>query len=283
MLYWMYCVFFLKTIMENKNNTIDQNSQTAGESTERQPVPITGKPKVNPWMLSTFFLGLLLLIFTGSKIFNKRTDEPRVFPIIPSAEPTSSIIKTLKFTGTVQTGKQITEKEVFCSDGLYLVADEGTYLADQTNILLLHLSNEADGTPVPIDTEYIGKRVEVIGNYPGQENYCMANICGCEPYILVESIKTIETNSTVNQKTVEGEIVCLPHRNKSGGQTLECAMGLLGDDGNYYSLEILDQQDLIAGIEGTGKKIIVTGIFKPDPNNKYDIIGTLRNISIEYP
>ena len=269
--------------MDNKNNSVNQNSQAAGQKTENQPVQIAGKAKVDPWMISTFVLGILLLILTGTKIFNKRIEEPRVFPIIPSAEPTSSIIKTLKFTGTVQTGKQITEKQVFCSDGLYLVADEGTYLADQTNILLLHLSNEADGTPVPIDTEYIGKRVEVIGNYPGQENYCEAMTCGCEPYILVDSIKTIETNSTVNQKTVEGEIVCLPHRNKSGGQTLECAIGLLGEDGNYYSLEIPDQQDLISGIEGTGKKIIVTGIFKPDPSNKYDIIGTLRNISIEYP
>ncbi len=42
---------------------------------------------------------------------------------------------------------------------------------------------------------------------------------------------------TAETTVLEGEVVCLPHRNTTGPVTLECAYGLKTDDGKYYALD----------------------------------------------
>lgn len=94
------------------------------------------------------------------------------------------------FTGTVMTGEQLGEAKNFCAEGYYLVAEEGT-LVDQTQMLLLRVSDGADGTQMFSDRGYIGRTVEVSGTYPAQEFFCEALTCECEDYIKVDEIRVV--------------------------------------------------------------------------------------------
>ena len=91
------------------------------------------------------------------------------------------------FTGTVMTGAQLGEVKNFCAEGLYLVAEDG-YLIDQTQMLLLKVSDGADASSMFSDQQYLGKKVEVTGKYPAQEVFCEALTCACEDHILVDQI-----------------------------------------------------------------------------------------------
>jgi hypothetical protein len=78
-----------------------------------------------------------------------------------------------------------------------------------------------------------------------------------------------------------GRMVCLPHRNASGPQTLECAFGLLAEDGNYYALKDTDPNyKNVSGIS-TDTPIRVTGTFTPKEDSKYKSIGIIEVVKIE--
>lgn len=79
-------------------------------------------------------------------------------------------------------------------------------------------------------------------------------------------------NFTPNQTvTIRGKVVCLPHKNQDGPQTLECAAGLLADSGGYYALK-----NMLPGYSGTGATVEVIGTFhEPEANNTYDIVGAI--------
>ena len=91
------------------------------------------------------------------------------------------------FTGTVRTGAELGELKNFCAEGLYLVAEDG-YLVDQTQMLLLKVSDGADASSMFSEQKYVGKKVEVTGEYPAQEVFCEALMCACEDHILVDQI-----------------------------------------------------------------------------------------------
>ena len=46
------------------------------------------------------------------------------------------------------------------------------------------------------------------------------------------------SNPVPSWRTVRGEVLCLPHRDTSGPQTLECAIGLKASTGEYYALDL---------------------------------------------
>lgn len=82
--------------------------------------------------------------------------------------------------------------------------------------------------------------------------------------------------------TIEGAIVCLPHKDKSGPQTLECAFGMQADSGEYYGLTNLQQDQLIDGTLTVSTKVKVSGqVTPPGQDEKYDIVGTINVTSIE--
>lgn len=78
-----------------------------------------------------------------------------------------------------------------------------------------------------------------------------------------------------NEKiTVKGEMICLPHKNSSGPQTMECAMGMKADDGNNYGLSDPGWKYLI-GV-GNGTRIEVTGKLTQKQDQKYNTVGTIE-------
>lgn len=77
-----------------------------------------------------------------------------------------------------------------------------------------------------------------------------------------------------------GEMVCLPHKNQSGPQTLECAFGLKDTKGTYYSLSDTDPNyKNVSGVP-MGKMVEVRGKFIPREDTKYQSVGIVEVESI---
>lgn len=82
---------------------------------------------------------------------------------------------------------------------------------------------------------------------------------------------------------LQGEIVCLPHKNSNGIHTLECAYGLLDDNSNYYSLRdnIATSGPSIITSVPTGSKVEVTGYFTTEESDKYNTVGSISIDELE--
>lgn len=84
------------------------------------------------------------------------------------------------------------------------------------------------------------------------------------------------------QSAIEGEYSCLPNKPTDGAVTLECALGLKGDDGNYYALDMTGQDPTMSSVIQIGQKMKVDGplLLITDQNSwalkKYDIRGVLK-------
>ena len=77
-----------------------------------------------------------------------------------------------------------------------------------------------------------------------------------------------------------GELVCLPHREQSEVQTLECAYGFLDESGTYYGLEDgTTDYSLIANTH-MGEKVQVEGTYRSSTDTKYKQNGTIRDTAI---
>lgn len=91
---------------------------------------------------------------------------------------------------------------------------------------------------------------------------------------------------TAVETTLEGVFTCLPHRDSSGPQTMECAFGLKADDGKYYALD-LSSTSQSAFDQPMNTRFSVTGILvKAESLNtdfwqKYDIVGIMKVESYE--
>ena len=85
--------------------------------------------------------------------------------------------------------------------------------------------------------------------------------------------------SAPEQVILEGTYGCLPHRDASGPQTLECALGLTADDGARYALDLRAASGPFPDVP-TGSRIRVTGALTrvgaaEAQTQKYDIDGTV--------
>lgn len=85
--------------------------------------------------------------------------------------------------------------------------------------------------------------------------------------------------------TIHGQMTCLP-KTGSGMQTLECAIGVKDEDGNYYGLENLSEIDPEYNYMGTDEYVEISGLLKqkelkgPD-GNVYDIVGVIEVYAID--
>ncbi len=90
--------------------------------------------------------------------------------------------------------------------------------------------------------------------------------------ILLTQVKLPSKSQNTEQKpsgdvvsyrtTLTGEYTCLPHKNTSGPQTLECALGMKTDSGEYYALDF----NLSSGpmpILATGERFTASGVLTP--------------------
>lgn len=62
--------------------------------------------------------------------------------------------------------------------------------------------------------------------------------------------------------TLTGEYACLPHRDTSGPQTMECALGMKADDGHYYGLDFNFLEGGVPAL-ATGDRFSAHGLVTP--------------------
>lgn len=251
--------------------------------------------KTNYWKLSTIVLGFLLLLSLSGYLLTlqnanspapKARQIPSPTPDTISSPPVNTNQRT--FVGTIKLGSQFEAGRNLCPTGLFLVADEGSYLHNQTQFLLLKLPNITDvvnAQPTMLnDEKYINQRVQITGIYPTSENRCEAMTCQCADYILLnafeKSIVVLDAvDSTQSSSLFEGTLDCLSHRNTSQGQTLECAIGLKDQSGVYYGLLINDSE---FGQLAPGDKVRISGtkVINKMPDPVYKTAGTIEVASI---
>lgn len=97
-------------------------------------------------------------------------------------------------------------------------------------------------------------------------------------YIYQEKQGNPSENLKAYEATLTGEYVCLPHTDQNGPQTLECALGMKTDTGEYYALDfnLLSQTppDLKTGDRFTAKGTITPiELLSTDHWQKYPIEG----------
>lgn len=79
---------------------------------------------------------------------------------------------------------------------------------------------------------------------------------------------------------VTGEFGCLPHANTQGPITLECALGIKDENGQFYGLS--DPSMQFVDTFQAGKKAMVSGLLKNiPPESKYAIVGTIEVSGVE--
>jgi hypothetical protein len=78
--------------------------------------------------------------------------------------------------------------------------------------------------------------------------------------------------------TLTGEVICLPHADTSGPQTLECAIGMRTDTGENYALDLALMSQENPGLDN-GDRFTANGMITPiemlssDHWQKYDVEG----------
>jgi hypothetical protein len=78
--------------------------------------------------------------------------------------------------------------------------------------------------------------------------------------------------------TLTGVYECLPHRDTSGPQTMECALGMKTDDGNHYAIDLNLLETTAPNLQ-TGDRFTANGLMTPiemlssDHWQKYDVTG----------
>jgi len=89
-----------------------------------------------------------------------------------------------------------------------------------------------------------------------------------------------QTPATTANFSVSGEMICLPHKDTSGPQTLECAYGLQADDDRNYGLQFGSYA--ISDIQ-TGQRVHVKGALVTGDDSQYNIVGTIKIESLTKP
>jgi peptidoglycan hydrolase-like protein with peptidoglycan-binding domain len=84
-----------------------------------------------------------------------------------------------------------------------------------------------------------------------------------------------------NTTTYTGTIVCLPHKDTTGPQTMECAYGLRDNDGKYYSLKDTDPNYANIMNAPMNVAVTVTGSLTLQEDTKYQSVGVISVVSID--
>ena len=97
-------------------------------------------------------------------------------------------------------------------------------------------------------------------------------------------VGVLPTPTPAGDISVVGRQICLPHRDTTGPQTMECALGIAGEDGNNYSLDLA----AVGGdvLSGGDAMLRIEGVFTPvealsnDFWQKYDMVGIITVSSV---
>lgn len=95
--------------------------------------------------------------------------------------------------------------------------------------------------------------------------------------VALQSKSSVKAPSTEEGSlVVKGTAVCLPHKDTSGPQTLECALGIKDEKGQYYALSDTDSTYKNVSSLPMGERVEIKGTFEKGDGGIYPTIGTLK-------
>jgi hypothetical protein len=149
---------------------------------------------------------------------------------------------------------------------LCIVVGVGVFVAsEQRN----GLDNGSQITEIRSFEECVAEGNPVMDSYPEQ---CRSE----DGQLFVRNLPEDELENVITPITVEGTFVCLPHWRTSGPITLECAFGLLDDQGNHYVLRGSESYpDVYASVD-IEERVVVEGVFIPGSHERYQSVGTIQ-------
>lgn len=106
----------------------------------------------------------------------------------------------------------------------------------------------------------------------------VAGFYALNAYIYAEKQRGADVTSY--RGTLTGEQVCLPHADTDGPHTMECALGMKTEVGEYYALDFANVPEGMPALQ-TGQRFRATGLITPvemlssDHWKKYAIEGIL--------
>src|SRR3989344_6190417 len=74
---------------------------------------------------------------------------------------------------------------------------------------------------------------------------------------------------------LKGGVLCLPHKDSEGPQTLECAFGVKDDEGRYFGLRDPKADYSTISALRMGVRYEISGMFEPREDERYQSIGTI--------
>lgn len=98
--------------------------------------------------------------------------------------------------------------------------------------------------------------------------------------VIPEQNNQIKKPDEAKDFTIQGMVICLPHKDTSGPQTMECAYGLRGNDGKNYSLRDTDPEYKNISTIPMNEFVIVVGKFFPKEDERYNSVGRIDITSI---
>ena len=96
-----------------------------------------------------------------------------------------------------------------------------------------------------------------------------------------ESTDSSPSYSDGQQVSVRGEMTCLPHKDTSGPQTMECAFGLKVSEEEYYSLQDTTSDYTLLGNTPFNTPVLVTGQIEMKEDPIYKSSGVIKVSKIE--
>lgn len=90
--------------------------------------------------------------------------------------------------------------------------------------------------------------------------------------------------SIQNNINLRGSQICLSHKDTSGPQTMECAIGFKADDGGEYGLDMSSLPPASSEMLYGGARVRITGRFTPAeslPESRYAMRGVILVSSVE--
>jgi len=106
----------------------------------------------------------------------------------------------------------------------------------------------------------------------------VASFFALNAYIYQEKQEATDESYEPYRATLEGEYVCLPHKDTRGPHTTECAFGVRTDSGEHFAVDFNLMSQPNPGVE-VGERFSANGLVTPIENlstdhwQKYDVEG----------
>jgi hypothetical protein len=230
------------------------------------------------------FLAIIVVALGGYAIWRNQMFQPK--PLTPKVGANTSLAYFINQTQQKIISELGQPIEGF-EQSMFLRVYPGLILQDFNDVETVGSTNppglatSADNAITEKGMDTLLKNISFRSGLPSETNADIDEIIQ-----FLETAPADPSAATSRQITLIGKSTCLPHKNTSGPQTLECAIGIQAIDGSYYSLDLslIDMQT--ASKAQAAPRMKVEGHFTPaealssNTWHKYNMKGIVKVLTI---